>query len=271
MALLLPGLSLRVRPFPRALGRPGWIAAVALMLWTMPGSAQAADPQRLFQEAVTAQQQGDNATAARDYRELLRMHPEATDVRINLAATLANLGRFSEAIEQCSIVLAADPSNRMARVNLRIQALAMNEAARMVEEGVASAEDIEPSIRYGFGFRYGGAGPSGIHRLGRRRYPLLRQPYLPRARLVSDRIAAPEVDRAQHARRPHRAAHRCRLPRLFRSRCRRLSRATPSGAGRYAQACRTGAASGAGQGLEHWSGGLVVRDARRCRAPLHEG
>jgi tetratricopeptide (TPR) repeat protein len=120
MVLLLPGLSLRVRPFLRALGRPGWIAAVALMLWTMPGSAQAADPQRLFQEAVTAQQQGDNATAARDYRELLRMHPEATDVRINLAATLANLGRFSEAIEQCRIVLAADPSNRMARVNLAL-------------------------------------------------------------------------------------------------------------------------------------------------------
>jgi 3-hydroxybutyryl-CoA dehydrogenase len=36
----------------------------------------------------------------------------------------------------------------------RIQALAMNEAARMVEEGVASAEDIDTAIRYGFGFRY---------------------------------------------------------------------------------------------------------------------
>jgi 3-hydroxybutyryl-CoA dehydrogenase len=36
----------------------------------------------------------------------------------------------------------------------RIQALAMNEAARMVEEGVASAEDIDKAIRYGFGFRY---------------------------------------------------------------------------------------------------------------------
>ena len=36
----------------------------------------------------------------------------------------------------------------------RIQALAMNEAARMVEEGVASPEDIDKAIRYGFGFRY---------------------------------------------------------------------------------------------------------------------
>lgn len=36
----------------------------------------------------------------------------------------------------------------------RIQALAMNEAARMVEEGVASAEDIDTAIRVGFGLRY---------------------------------------------------------------------------------------------------------------------
>jgi 3-hydroxybutyryl-CoA dehydrogenase len=36
----------------------------------------------------------------------------------------------------------------------RIQVLAMNEAARIVEEGVATAEDVDIAIRYGFGFRY---------------------------------------------------------------------------------------------------------------------
>jgi 3-hydroxybutyryl-CoA dehydrogenase len=36
----------------------------------------------------------------------------------------------------------------------RIQALAMNEAARLVEEGVASAEDVDRAIKYGFGLRY---------------------------------------------------------------------------------------------------------------------
>jgi len=36
----------------------------------------------------------------------------------------------------------------------RIQALAMNEAARLVEEGVASAEDIDKATKYGFGFRF---------------------------------------------------------------------------------------------------------------------
>lgn len=36
----------------------------------------------------------------------------------------------------------------------RIQALAMNEAARMVEENAASAEDIDMAIRTGFGLRF---------------------------------------------------------------------------------------------------------------------
>lgn len=35
----------------------------------------------------------------------------------------------------------------------RIQAGAMNEAVRILEEGIASAEDIDIAIRYGFGFR----------------------------------------------------------------------------------------------------------------------
>ncbi len=36
----------------------------------------------------------------------------------------------------------------------RLQALVMNEAARMVEEGVASADDIDTAVRTGFGLRF---------------------------------------------------------------------------------------------------------------------
>ena len=36
----------------------------------------------------------------------------------------------------------------------RLQVLAMNEAARMVEEGVASAAEIDRAVKYGFGFRF---------------------------------------------------------------------------------------------------------------------
>ncbi|TPQ42688.1 3-hydroxybutyryl-CoA dehydrogenase [Bradyrhizobium guangdongense] len=55
-----------------------------------------------------------------------------------------------ESIGKVPVVCAATPGF----IVPRIQALAMNEAARMVEEGVASAEDIDKAIRYGFGFRY---------------------------------------------------------------------------------------------------------------------
>ena len=55
-----------------------------------------------------------------------------------------------EGIGKVPVVCAATPGF----IVPRIQALAMNEAARLVEEGVASAEDIDKAIRFGFGFRY---------------------------------------------------------------------------------------------------------------------
>ena len=40
----------------------------------------------------------------------------------------------------------------------RLQSLVMNEAARMIEEGIATPGDIDRAIRYGFGFRYANMG-----------------------------------------------------------------------------------------------------------------
>ena len=40
----------------------------------------------------------------------------------------------------------------------RLQALIMNEAARMVEEGVATAEEIDKATRYGLGLRFAAIG-----------------------------------------------------------------------------------------------------------------
>ncbi len=55
-----------------------------------------------------------------------------------------------ESIGKIPVVCAASPGF----IVPRIQALAMNEAARMVEEGVASVEDIDKATKYGFGFRF---------------------------------------------------------------------------------------------------------------------
>lgn len=40
----------------------------------------------------------------------------------------------------------------------RLQSLVMNEAARLVEEGVASAQDVDKAVRLGFGMRYASMG-----------------------------------------------------------------------------------------------------------------
>ena len=40
----------------------------------------------------------------------------------------------------------------------RIQALAMNEAARLFEESIATAEDVDKAVRYGFGLRFAALG-----------------------------------------------------------------------------------------------------------------
>ncbi|WP_081963875.1 3-hydroxybutyryl-CoA dehydrogenase [Hoeflea sp. BAL378] len=60
------------------------------------------------------------------------------------------LTSFLESIGKVPVVCAPSPGYMIPR----IQQVAMIEAARLVEEGVASAEDIEKAIRYGFSFRF---------------------------------------------------------------------------------------------------------------------
>jgi len=67
-----------------------------------------------------------------------------------VAATKALL----EGIGKVPVVCAAAPGF----IVPRIQALAMNEAARLVEEGVATPEDVDKATRYGLGFRYAAMG-----------------------------------------------------------------------------------------------------------------
>ena len=93
-----------------------------------------------------------------------------------------------EGIGKVPVVCAATPGF----IVPRIQALAMNEAARMVEEGVASAEDIDKAIRYGFGFRYAVMGLLEFIDWGGGDILYYASRYLEGA-LSSDRYRAPEV------------------------------------------------------------------------------
>ena len=60
------------------------------------------------------------------------------------------LVQLLESIGKVPVVCKASPGY----IVPRIQALAMNEAARLVAEGVASAEDVDKAILYGFGVRF---------------------------------------------------------------------------------------------------------------------
>ena len=65
-------------------------------------------------------------------------------------AATARLKELLERIGKVPVLCKASPGY----IVPRIQALAMNEAARLVEEGVASAQDIDKATKYGFGFRF---------------------------------------------------------------------------------------------------------------------
>jgi 3-hydroxybutyryl-CoA dehydrogenase len=93
-----------------------------------------------------------------------------------------------EGIGKVPVVCAATPGF----IVPRIQALAMNEAARMVEEGVASAADIDKAIRYGFGFRYAVLGLLEFIDWGGGDILYYASRYLEGA-LGSDRYRAPDV------------------------------------------------------------------------------
>jgi len=100
----------------------------------------------------------------------------------------ANVKRILEGIGKVPVVCAATPGF----IVPRIQALAMNEAARMVEEGVASAEDIDKAIRYGFGFRYAVLGLLEFIDWGGGDILFYASRYLEGA-LSSERYRAPEI------------------------------------------------------------------------------
>jgi len=103
-------------------------------------------------------------------------------------AVVAQVKALLEGIGKVPVVCAATPGF----IVPRIQALAMNEAARMVEEGVASAEDIDKAVRYGFGFRYAVLGLLEFIDWGGGDILYYASRYLEGA-LGSDRYRAPEV------------------------------------------------------------------------------
>lgn len=69
-------------------------------------------------------------------------------------AVLARTRAMLQAIGKLPVVCGATPGY----IVPRLQALVMNEAARMIEEGAATAEEIDKATRYGLGLRFAALG-----------------------------------------------------------------------------------------------------------------
>ena len=122
-------------------------------------------------------------------------------------AVTARVKSLLEGVGKVPVVCAARPGY----IVPRIQALAMNEAARMVEEGVASAEDIDKAIKYGFGIRFAVLGMLEFIDWGGGDILYYASRYLTR-RARQRTLCRARDRRAQHDGRPHSA---CATARAF--------------------------------------------------------
>ena len=75
---------------------------------------------------------------------------EVSPAKATAEATLQKAGKLLEDAGKVVVRCAASPGF----IVPRLQAAVMNEAARLVEEGVATPEDIDRAVRSGFGPRY---------------------------------------------------------------------------------------------------------------------
>jgi tetratricopeptide (TPR) repeat protein len=98
------------------------------------------DVEGAFAEAMRLHQSGDIEGAIRGYLAILARRPELGDVRSNLGAAYARLGRYEDAIAQYKQVLASDQRNQTVRYNL---ALAYYKAALFTEAASEMAPLIE--------------------------------------------------------------------------------------------------------------------------------
>jgi tetratricopeptide (TPR) repeat protein len=97
-------------------------------------STHAQSAQQLVQDAMQKQQAGDLAGAVPEYREFLKVHPEATAIHSNLGAALAGLGRFEEAIPEYKTALRQSPRLPDARLNLALAYYKMGRIADAATE-----------------------------------------------------------------------------------------------------------------------------------------
>ena len=163
-------IAARVRVVPDAGAGPALAAAsvvfegvpeiLALKREALARASALASPKTIIASTTSTIMVGDLAGAAIGPERFLNAHwlnpaflmplVEVSPGAETSADTTARLLALLEATGKIPVVCAARPGF----IVPRLQVLAMNEAARMAEEGVASAADIDKAVKYGFGFRF---------------------------------------------------------------------------------------------------------------------
>jgi tetratricopeptide (TPR) repeat protein len=117
-----------------------WKPALLVAVLCLSSIAQAQTQQQaeeLVQDAIQKQKAGDLEGAVKEYRQFLKVHPEATAIHSNLGAALAGLGRYEEAIPEYKLALKQSPALESARLNLALayyKSGAIQDAATQLEK-----------------------------------------------------------------------------------------------------------------------------------------
>jgi tetratricopeptide (TPR) repeat protein len=115
--------------------KPAFFLALSLAPIAQAQTSQTQQtPQELVQDAIEKQRTGDLQGAVSEYREFLKMHPEATTIHSNLGAALAGLGRFEEAILEYKMALKQSPGLESARLNLGLVYYKMGQISQAAGE-----------------------------------------------------------------------------------------------------------------------------------------
>ncbi len=74
------------------------VISCVLLAFASVAWAQQLSPDQLLSRAIAEQERGEIQAAIRDYREVLKLRPDAAGAKVNLGAALARIGQFDEAI-----------------------------------------------------------------------------------------------------------------------------------------------------------------------------
>ncbi len=105
------------------------------------------DVDRAFAEATRLHEAGDIEGAIRGYQAILARHSYRADVRSNLGAAYARLGRYEDAIGEYQRALASDSRNQTIRFNLALayyKATWFAEAADELSTFIAALPEKQP-------------------------------------------------------------------------------------------------------------------------------